>query len=275
MVINIIGDLLFVRYFSVFGAAYSSILTNAIAIILCFASLEREGIHIKPIITITKQELLNYISTGFFSGFQIFIDNIMYILLVCRMVNQVREQGNYWNANNLIWGLFLIPVMALSEVIKKDGRNATTQKYLKTYNIILGFIFLLWIIMIPFVDTLLDKWVGIQDNGTIKHILAILLPFYVFYSISQIFDNIFIGNGKTQYLFIISVIINFICYPMVYFFVHYKRVILDVFSICTIFGIGMIVHFLFSILFYWLYKKDFSLSASIQNHIRNIRSRKE
>jgi len=42
------------------------------------------------------------VQIGVFSGLQVFIDNIIYALMVVKMVNMVNEQGNYWVANNFI-----------------------------------------------------------------------------------------------------------------------------------------------------------------------------
>lgn len=36
------------------------------------------------------------------------------------MISLIAEQGNYWITNNFIWGRLLIPVTALSEVIRPD-----------------------------------------------------------------------------------------------------------------------------------------------------------
>lgn len=43
--------------------------------------------------------------------------------MICKMVNMVAEQGNYWIANNFIWGWLLIPITALSEVIRRDCKD--------------------------------------------------------------------------------------------------------------------------------------------------------
>jgi hypothetical protein len=42
----------------------------------------------------------DYLFIGLFSGAQILLDNMIYSAIVCKMVNAVSEQGNYWVANN-------------------------------------------------------------------------------------------------------------------------------------------------------------------------------
>ena len=43
--------------------------------------------------------------------------------MVVEMVNIVAEQGNYWVANNFIWGWLLIPMAALMEIIRSDCKD--------------------------------------------------------------------------------------------------------------------------------------------------------
>ena len=62
----------------------------------------------------------DYAKIGFFSGFDVFLSNIMYSLLVVRIINRVSNQGIYWQANDIIWGFLLIPVMVHQEIIKKQ-----------------------------------------------------------------------------------------------------------------------------------------------------------
>lgn len=58
---------------------------------------------------------------GFFSGVQIFLDNFICAVMICKMVNAVSESGNYWVANNFIWGWLLVPVICVAEIIKKNS----------------------------------------------------------------------------------------------------------------------------------------------------------
>ena len=53
---------------------------------------------------------VSWMRIGSFAGIQIFLDNFIYTVMVCRMVNAVSESGNYWVANNFIWGWMLVQV---------------------------------------------------------------------------------------------------------------------------------------------------------------------
>lgn len=68
--------------------------------------------------------------------------------MVVKMVNLVAEQGNYWVANNFIWGWLLIPITALIEIIKRDSKNYRELKQ-SNYYFIIGFVVILWLVTIP------------------------------------------------------------------------------------------------------------------------------
>ena len=87
----------------------------------------------------------DYLFIGLFSGAQILLDNMIYSAIVCKMVNAVSEQGNYWVANNIIWGLMLIPIAALAEIIKKDCKDKLNMMKMKSYVLIIMATFLVWL----------------------------------------------------------------------------------------------------------------------------------
>lgn len=96
---------------------------------------------------------------------------------------------------------------------------------------------------------------GIENFKTIKHILMILMPFYFAYSYTVLFDNILIGCGKTQYCFIISIIVNLIYYPAVYGLFLKGIFTPDITFICLMFGFGMALHLGCSIVAFTIYKR--------------------
>lgn len=208
---TIIGDLFFIPHFGVNGVAYSNIAVNTACVILCLIAVHRENL-ITVSFSFEKLFLKKYGLIGLFGGAQILLDNLIYAAIVCKMVNQVAEQGNYWVANNIIWGLLLIPISALAEIIKKESAGKATLKSTKYYNIIIIAVFVMWLCFIPLINLFLNHVMGIENYGEIRRILVLLIPFYLAYSYTVLFDNILIGNGKTQYCFITSGIVNLVYY---------------------------------------------------------------
>lgn len=123
-VASIISDFIFIPNFGAYGVAISNIFANGILAVLSFSVL-----YIQKYIKFWRFDkndlsvLKEWGKIGVFSGVQQFIDNFIYAIMICKMVNMVAEQGNYWIANNFIWGWLLIPVTALSEVIRRDCKD--------------------------------------------------------------------------------------------------------------------------------------------------------
>ena len=126
-VLSVIADFILIPRMGIYGIAVSNITVNAVLAAVCFVLLSRQNC-IKPSWFQKKDisVLKDWGRIGGFSGVQQFINNFIYAVMICKMVNMVAEQGNYWMANNFIWSVLLIPVMALAEVILQ-GRLCKTQ----------------------------------------------------------------------------------------------------------------------------------------------------
>ncbi len=259
---TIMGDLFLIPKFGVNGIAYSNIAVNSVCVVLCLIAVFREKLF-SVSFKFEKSFVKDYLFIGSFSGFQILLDNFIYFFIVCKMVNAVAEQGNYWTANNIIWGLMLIPILALAEIIKKDCKDTLTSTKIKHYNVIILVTFLAWLLFIPLLDPFLKNVMGIDNFQTIKHILVILMPFYLAYNYTVLFDSIFIGYGKTQYCFFISFIVNLVYYPIVYGLMLKGFFTPDMTFICMMFGFGMVTHLMCSIICFMIHKKRLSKRAVV------------
>lgn len=94
-IFTIIGDLLFIPRFGVNGVAYSNIVVSFVCVILCLTVVYKEKM-IAVSFRFDKSFVKDYLLMGAFSGAQILLDNIIYFAIVCKMVNAVAEQGNYF-----------------------------------------------------------------------------------------------------------------------------------------------------------------------------------
>ena len=208
-IFTIIGDLFLIPQFGVNGAAYSDIVVNSACVVLCLVVVFRERLIVISF-KFDRLFIKDFLFIGLFSGTQILLHNLIYSALVCRMVNAVTKQGNYWIANNIIWGLLLIPILALAEIIRKDCRDQLILVKIKHYNTVIVVTFISWVCFIPMLNLFLKNVMGIEDYGKIRHILIILIPFYQAYNYTVLFDNILIDHGKIHYCFVMSLIVNLI-----------------------------------------------------------------
>ena len=162
------------------------------------------------------------------------------------MVNAVSESGNYWIANNFIWGWLLVPVTALAEMIKKNRLRKPEAKNTWNYcSAIAG----CWIASMPFWNWFLTGPMA-SDAGEILKIVCPLMPYYAAYTVSACIDGWFISRGKTVYNMLNSAIVNVLYYGTVYVLFRQGFISMNLTAIVRMFGIGMAVHLVCSLIFY-------------------------
>lgn len=247
-ILSLIMDFILIPNFSVYGVAFSNIIVNTIlAIISILILYYQKNIKFCWFHKEDKTIFKNWLKVGSFSGFQQFLDNFIYAIMVCKMVNLVAEQGNYWIANNFIWGWLLIPITALSEVIRSDCKDG--YKNLKQFNyyFISSLVILLWGLSIPLWTPFFQYGENLNNAKEIFLIVIKLVPFYIAYAGSAIIDNIFIGLGKTIYNFINSIIVNLVYYGIFYLLYLTKLITFNMNTIILMFGFGMVVHLIVSV----------------------------
>ena len=262
-ILGIIGDFILIPNLGVNGIAINNIITNSILAVAGFITLFLEK-QITPS-WFNKGDfklIANWCKIGLFSGLQQFIDNIVYALMISRMVNLVAESGNYWMANNFIWGWLLIPISALSEIIKsdcKEEKNTNRSNYL----MIVAFSIISWIITIPLWKPFLRYVERIDNYQDIFSIIIKLWPFYIAYSLCIIPDSIFIGKGKTQYNVINSILVNFAYYGIWFILYITRSIQFNMLTIIMMFGFGIVFHLIISIMELWVFDKK--MKQIVQN----------
>ena len=222
------------------GIGYSNIIVNLILFIVSAILLKKDDISIFEKSKLSFKWIKDFVKIGSISGLESFVRNIAYMLMICRMVNVVNEQGTYWVANNFIWGWLLLPITQLGELIKQEV--ATDEKAIKNNTI--GYFFitivvcLLWCITIPLWKPFMQNVLQFSDVDKLFNLVMILLGFYVLYALQNIFDCIFYGLGKTNYMLFESVVTNTIYYGIA--FILYKSGIWHptLTGIALLFGIG-------------------------------------
>ena len=246
--VSLLADFILIPKMGANGIAVSNIIANTVMGVLAICLL----VYIKQLRPgkYTKEDiphLKDWGRIGLFAGGQQFLDNIIYALMVVRMVNAVSESGNYWVANNFIWGWLLIPITCLVEIIRKDaGKDGYKLKQLNYYSIT-TVVILIWFILIPSYQWFFGTVEGIENPTRIFEIVVKNLGFYVAYAFSQIPDAIFVGMGKTKYNAINSVLCNIVYYGIWFIFYQTGVVIMTMDMIIIMFGCGNIFHWIISL----------------------------
>lgn len=243
------ADFVLIPTFGVMGVAFSNILINLIFGVAGIVLLAVQK-HIK-FEKFSKQDISTckeWAKVGVFSGLQQFIDNIFYAVMIGKMVNMVAEQGNYWVANNFIWGWLLIPISALTEIIRRDCKDGYRKLKQSNYYMITVFVVILWTATIPLWSLFYQYVEQLINYQAIFDITIKLFPFYIAYALCTIPDNIFIGFGNTKYNMINSLICNLGYYGLFFILYITNAITMTMNVIILMFGFGNIVHLAVSII---------------------------
>ena len=143
-------------------------------------------------------------------------------------------------ANYFIWGWLLLPVLQLGELIKQE--TATNKENVRKNNlgyfVITAIICLLWFISIPLWKPFFANVLQFSDIDKLFNLVLVLVGFYVLYAFQNVFDSIFYGLGKTNYMLFESVVTNTVYYGIA--FVLYLTGVWtpSLIGIALLFGIG-------------------------------------
>lgn len=183
-----------------------------------------------------------------------FIANLIYVLMVMKMVNEVSQMGNYWLANNFIWGWLIIPVAAIREMLKREYYNGYRRIW--NYLTLTALVLVIGLISVPFWDFMFREIIQSEDPSAITDILYMSVQFYVFYAYSVIIQAVLISVGKTRYIFYECLFVNFVYYGIVYGLYLAGVFEASLEFIILMFEIGLVVCLVIDVLLYIYSMKD-------------------
>ncbi len=241
------------------GIGYSNIIVNIVLLSISFVLLAKENINVFNKGQLSFVWVKEFVKIGSISGFESLVRNVAYMVMISRMVNVVGEQGTYWVANNFIWGWLLLPVLQLGELIKQE--TATDKDNVRKNSLgyfgITAIISVLWFVSIPLWKPFMANVLQFIDVDKLFNLVLVLVGFYVLYAFQNVFDSIFYGLGKTNYMLFESVVTNTVYYGIA--FILYRAGIWtpSLIGIALLFGIGNAFDSLVSLgAFAFLLKKE-------------------
>ncbi len=222
------------------GIGYSNIIVNAVLLCISLLVLAKESVNVFETVKLSFAWVKEFIKIGGISGLESLVRNVAYMVMISRMVNVVGEQGTYWVANNFIWGWLLLPVLQLGELIKQE--TATDKDNIRKNSIgyfgVTAIITALWFISMPLWKPFMASVLQFRDVNKLFELVFVLLVFYVLYAFQNVFDSVFYGLGKTNYMLFESVVTNTVYYGVA--FILYLTGIWtpSLIGIALLFGIG-------------------------------------
>ncbi len=245
-------DFILIGRYGDMGAAYSDIITSGMISVAAWVCAVRNGL-----IRMGRPDgkfAVSWMRIGSFAGIQIFLDNFIYMVMVCRMVNAVSESGNYWVANNFIWGWMLVPVSCFVQIVQKNRLEKITWKNSMRYILLFC---ILWFATMPSWKWFLTYVMGVQNAADVLRIVRFMVPFYIGYAVSACIDGWFVSYGRTIYACINSVVVNVGYYGVMYVLFQKGIFPVNMLFIEILFGVGMVIHLGVSLVFYFRGRKPF------------------
>ena len=245
------------------GIAITNIIVNDILFGVTILLLIKQGINVFNKEKLDFKWAKDFGKIGGISGLESFVRNIFYMVMICRMVNVVGEQGTYWVANNFIWGWLLLPILQLGELIKQEtstNKDAVKNNTLGYFAITIGFC-LLWIILLPVYKPFMQYVLQFNDVDKLFNLVVVLLGFYILFALQNVFDSTFYGLGKTHYMLFESVVTNTIYYGIC--FILYLTGVFkpSLIGIALMFGIGNAFDSIVSFVAYYVLLKRSNINV--------------
>lgn len=271
VLLNILFDSLFVSSFSfslklgVLGVGYTNIAVNFI--LLFVASFFMKKLSISFSLQGWKKQfrwLQCWGRSFLLSGGESFVRNIIFILMILRMVNSVQESGTYWLANQFIWGWLLVPFLALSTLIKIDvaKNEGKIGHRLNGYFMLSTFFVLCLLITLPFWQSFLVNILNINNYKPVLSLIYVLIGFYIFFIYKLILESYFYGMGKIHLILYQTLIVNIIYYGIAFLFYLFDYLQFDLISLAYLFGGGMIFSGIVTLCFWYKFSDTLKLNQS-------------
>ena len=222
------------------GVGYSNIVVNIVLLAVSLVLISKENINIFDKAKLNFAWVKEFIKIGGISGLESLVRNIAYMAMISRMVNVVGEQGTYWVANNFIWGCLLLPVLQLGELIKQETAidKDNIRKNSLGYFGLTAIISVLWFISVPLWKPFMANVLQFNDVNKLFELVLVLVGFYVLYAFQNVFDSVFYGLGKTNYMLFESVVTNTVYYGVAFILYLTGVWTPSLIEIALLFGIG-------------------------------------
>lgn len=176
-----------------------------------------------------------------YSGIEVALRNGVYAWVILRLINQTGGAPLYWNANQIIWGWLLLPVLALGQLVRQDA--ATSQGDLqgrwKSYAAVMFLCAVAWWALTPIWDAVIQQVLGVSDSSPVRSVLQQLLPFYAVFAVLYVLQSFLYGLGRTDLILWQSLVVNVLYYGVVVSYVQLQQISPTVSDVVWIFGCGM------------------------------------
>lgn len=235
------------------GIAMTNVSVNLIMSAIAVVLLHREGL-LRRWSGFDMEAVRDWTRTGLFSGGQVFVANLVYISVVMRMVSDVSQVGDYWLANNFIWGWLIVPVAALGDMLKQEYYDG--YRRIGNYLGLTIAILVVWLVSVPLWGFYCSDLVGMDDPSAVLDIVYKIVPFYVAYAFSTIIQSLLVSVGRTDYIFYEILFVNIVYYGSVYALFVNGVFTASMDFIIAMFGTGLVICLMIDLVLYRYSKRS-------------------
>lgn len=268
MFLTIILDILFVSQYSISlnlgvnGIAYNNIISNLISVIIALILLNKSGYNIFDKIKLQFLWNKKVSSLNVISGLESFYRNLIYSIVLVRMINIVGEQGNYWVANSFYWAWLLIPINQIGTLVRTD-LSKDHNRSLKPYVLLTTICVLIWIALIPTYKYFMKYIMNAQNLESVMSLIMILFPFYIYYAYYNIISNLLYAIGQIKYMLLQSFIVNTF-FNIPYFILYLKGAYeITLLNITLRFGLAILIS---TVIIYIIYFAKIRKILKLEKH---------
>lgn len=258
VVFDILLSSQFLFNLGIYGIGITDILVDASLFVVTVLLIRQSGYDILQKQKLSFSWMRSFVKIGGMSGLEALVYSTVSIVMIGRMINIVDESSTFWLANNFICGWLVLPILQLGELIKNEVAkdiNAVRDN-LKGYLTATAIICAIWFILIPAYKPFMTYVLGYPDVDKLFTLAVTLLFFYIFFAFQNVFDMIFYGAGKTEYMLIEAVIVNSIYFGLFFIAYLYGFWIPTLMGIIYMFGFAMLFDAIVSwLVFRYLFKK--------------------
>jgi len=231
----------------VVGIAIAELIINVITII--YLSINIGNVKFQTIRFNNKE----YFKLFIFSFIETLIRNVVYYFVILVFLNVIDNQDLYFVANDYIWSIMLVPVLAQGGIVKQE--LALGNKNLNPYFLNSIFLTLFIIILIP-IALLIFKYVYVLPNFLDYFIVLLkLFPCYIIFIFDSIIEAYFIATGKIKHILVQTILTNIFVYCTALILYLCGVWVITLNSIILLFNLGVIVSSVYTISVYTIEKK--------------------
>lgn len=260
LVLTILCDFFFIGnnflgyHLGVNGIAYTNIIVKSTLLTIGFYNIFKiYNIKLYKIYKYIKfSSVKKLINVGYISGIESLVRNLMFSLMIIKIINSIGKPGEFWLMMNFIWGWILLPILALGEIIKSESSknyDIDLKKYFKVTMIIVC----LWLLSMPFWSYFLKFIMGLSGEtlDSVLHLSYISIVFYIIFAFNNVLDSYFYGTGRTKLMLYQSLIVNIFYYGGIFITIFMLKLFSPtIINITIIFGIGITIDSIFTYLQY-------------------------